>query len=235
MPPSTCRRTGCRHPAPPAPPSPSARRRRNRRRFACRSRVRVRAACRRRGYCPAGRHRAHAASPECCHAFRARRFRADRRRRRRAGRRASIACVASSAQPRRAISCCASPTFMFEGTATSIIFGLGRFQVVHQCDVVVHRFHLEARIVTLLLADGGDRVAFVVVRGKHHRLVRQSQKFAEDRLVLRACVAVLEIGAAGAADEQRVAGEHAVAHEETVGIVGMAGRVEHVDARRPRW
>jgi len=40
---------------------------------------------------------------------------------------------------------------------------------------------------------------------------------------------VLEIGAAGAADKQRVAGEHAVVHPEAVGIVGMAGRIEHVE------
>ena len=44
-------------------------------------------------------------------------------------------------------------------------------------------------------------------------------------------IAVLEIGAAGAADEQRVAGEHAVAEMETVRIVGMAGRIEHVEAQ----
>ena len=46
--------------------------------------------------------------------------------------------------------------------------------------------------------------------------------------VLLARVAVLEIGAAGAADQQRVAGEHAIAHQVAVGIVGVAGRIEHV-------
>ena len=55
------------------------------------------------------------------------------------------------------------------------------------------------------------------------------QQLVEDRIVLRARIAVLEIGAAGAADQQRVAGEHAVAHQEAVGIVGVAGRVEHVE------
>ena len=34
-----------------------------------------------------------------------------------------------SAQPRRAISCCARPIFMLDGTATSIIFGFGRFRL----------------------------------------------------------------------------------------------------------
>ena len=58
------------------------------------------------------------------------------------------------------------------------------------------------------------------------------QQLVEDRVVLRARVAVLEIGAAGAADQQRVAGEHAVAHHEAVGVVGVAGRIEHVE-RQP--
>ena len=49
--------------------------------------------------------------------------------------------------------------------------------------------------------------------------------------VLGARIAVLEIGATGAADQQRVAGEHPVAHTEAVGIVGVAGRVEHVEAQ----
>ena len=105
-----------------------------------------------------------------------------------------------------------------------------QFQVVHQRDIVVDRLHLQARIVALLLADGGDGVALVVVRREDQRLVGQAQQLAEQRFVLRARVAVLEIGAAGAADQQRVAGEHAVAHQEAVGIVGVAGRVQHVDA-----
>ena len=118
---------------------------------------------------------------------------------------------ASSAQPRRAISCCARPIFMLDGTATSIIFGFGRFRLAISVDIVVDRLDLQARIVALLLADGGHGVAFVVVRGKHHGLVGQPQQLAEQRFILRARVAVLEIGAAGAADQQRVAGEHAVA------------------------
>ncbi len=103
-------------------------------------------------------------------------------------------------------------------------------QAGHQRDVVVDRLDLQARIVALLLADGGHRVAFVVVRGKHQGLVGQPQQFAEQRFILRARVAVLEIGAPGAADQQRVAGKDAVAHQEAVGIVGVAGRVEHVHA-----
>ena len=67
------------------------------------------------------------------------------------------------------------------------------------------------------------------MRGKDQRLFRQPHQ-ALQALVLGAGIAVLEIGAAGAADEQRVAGEHAIAEMEAVGIVGVAGRVEHVEA-----
>ena len=99
---------------------------------------------------------------------------------------------------------------MLAGTATSIIFGLGRFRLFMRSTYSSTDFTLQARIERLLLADGADGVALVVVRRKDHRLVRQLQELAEDRLVLRARIAVLEIRAAGAADEQRVAGEHAV-------------------------
>ena len=43
------------------------------------------------------------------------------------------------------------------------------------------------------------------------RLLGELQQATEERVVLRARVAVLEIGPAGAADEQRIAGEDAVA------------------------
>ncbi len=58
-------------------------------------------------------------------------------------------------------------------------FRIRQFQVRHQRDIVVHRFHLQARIVAALFADGGDSVAFIVVRGKHHGFVGQTQQFPE--------------------------------------------------------
>jgi hypothetical protein len=42
-------------------------------------------------------------------------------------------------------------------------------------------------------------------------------------------ITVLEIGAAGAADEQGVTGEHPVGHDEAVGIVSVAGGVDRVE------
>ncbi len=66
--------------------------------------------------------------------------------------------------------------------------------------------------------------------GKYHGFIRQLEQPAEDGIVLGARAAVLEIGATGAADQQGIAGEHAIAHQIAVGIIGMAGRVHHVEA-----
>ena len=98
---------------------------------------------------------------------------------------------------------------MLAGTATSIILGWAD-ERRHQRGVFRGVAHFQARVETLLLADGADNIALVVVPGKDQRLVRQTQK-ALQALALGARVAVLEVGAAGAADQQRVAGEHPVA------------------------
>ena len=42
----------------------------------------------------------------------------------------------------------------------------------------------------------------------------------------------MEVGPAGAANEQRIAGEHPVRHDETVGIVGVTGRIHDIK-RKP--
>ena len=107
---------------------------------------------------------------------------------------------------------------------------IGQVQIVHQVDVFVDRLDLEARIEELFLADGRDGFALVVVRRIDQRVVGQLQQLVEDRIVLRARIAVLEIGAAGAADQERIAGEDAVGQQERIGIVGVAGRVQHVEA-----
>ena len=104
---------------------------------------------------------------------------------------------------------------MFAGTATSIIFGLGRFRLFINADIFVSRSHLKPRIVAFLLADRTDRVAFVVVRRKDQRLIRQFEHSIEQAVILRASVAVLEVGSAGTADQKRVAGENAIRHTET--------------------
>ena len=45
-------------------------------------------------------------------------------------------------------------------------------------------------------------------------------------------IAVLEVGAAGPANEECVAREHPVWHDETVGIVSVAGRIDDIE-RKP--
>ena len=50
--------------------------------------------------------------------------------------------------------------------------------------------------------------------------------------VLLARVAVLEVGTAGAANQQRIAGENAVRHDEAIGIVGVPGRIDYFE-RKP--
>ncbi|MCY1301398.1 hypothetical protein D9M70_510090 [compost metagenome] len=109
-----------------------------------------------------------------------------------------------------------------------------QLEVVHQVDIFVDGFHPETWIEVLLFADGRNRVALVVVRRVDERLVRQLQELVEDRVILLARVAVLEIRAPGAADQERVTGKdpppHVAAHQEGIGIVGMAGRIEHVEA-----
>ena len=119
-------RRQARHPAPPAPPSPSVRQRR--RRTASRLPGVAASPCSMPpGRCsPAGPDRARAAPPGFRRAARARAARADRSGPRRSCRSAPCASSAPSAQPRRAICSCARPWCMLAGTATSIIFGLGR-------------------------------------------------------------------------------------------------------------
>jgi hypothetical protein len=71
------------------------------------------------------------------------------------------------------------------------------------------------------------------MRGIDQRRFRQLEQPREDRLVLLARVAIRKVGPAGAANEQRVAGEHPFRHDETVGIVGVAGRIDDIE-RKPR-
>ena len=107
---------------------------------------------------------------------------------------------------------------------------IGQLQIGHQLDIFVDRAYLQARIVAFLLTDGGNGIALVVMGGEYHGFLRQLQEPVEDRFILCARRSVLEIGAAGAADQERVAGEDAVAHQVTIGIVGVAGRVHDVEA-----
>jgi hypothetical protein len=108
---------------------------------------------------------------------------------------------------------------------------VGQFQIVHQVDIFVDRFDLEARVEQLLFANRRNGVALIVMCRIDQRLVRQLEQLVEDGIVLRARVAILEIGAAGAADQQSIAREDTVIQQIGVRIVSMAGCVEHIEAQ----
>lgn len=79
--------------------------------------------------------------------------------------------------------------------------------------------------------DGADHIALIVVRRIDHGLVRELEQAPEKGFVLGARVAILKVRASGAADQQRVAREHAVRHEEAVRIVGVPWRIGDVEAQ----
>jgi hypothetical protein len=69
------------------------------------------------------------------------------------------------------------------------------------------------------------------MRGVDQRLIRQLQQPVEDGIILRPGIAILEVAAAGAADQQGVSGKDPVRQGETVGIVGVAGGIDHLQAQ----
>ena len=55
--------------------------------------------------------------------------------------------------------------------------------------------------------------------------VGQFQDAVEERIILLPGITILEVSAAGAADQQRVTGEYPVIHAETIAVICMAWRV----------
>src|SRR5439155_22045555 len=94
----------------------------------------------------------------------------------------------------------------------SNLLGVRKVQVFHEADkVALIGMAADARIVRTLLADRRHGATTVVVAGKNQAVVRQSEDLLGDRAVERAGVALLEIAAASAPNQQTVAGErHAV-------------------------
>src|ERR1700752_3958839 len=104
-------------------------------------------------------------------------------------------------------------------------------EVLHVADEVLLEDALgEARVVELLLADAGGGEAAVVVAGKERALLRQREDLPAHRAEQLPRVALLEIGAAAAANEERVAGE---GHRRVVEHVGHAA--PGVARRRARF
>ena len=71
----------------------------------------------------------------------------------------------------------------------------------------------------------------VVVGRVDRELGRQREQAAEEAVVQLLGVAGRQIGAPGGADEQRVAGQHAVGQHETDRVVGVPGGVQHPQAQ----
>ena len=93
---------------------------------------------------------------------------------------------------------------------------IGQIEIIHDVRVLVRGGYLQARLVRLLFPDRADRVALIVVAGIDERVVGQLQKLVEQRVISVPWIAVLEVRPARAADEQSVAGEHAVCHHEAL-------------------
>src|SRR5437762_1519350 len=87
------------------------------------------------------------------------------------------------------------------------------------------------RIVLLLLGDAGRGEAAIVVRRIEQAGLGQAEDAAAHRTVERARIALLEIGAARAADHDAVAGEGHALVVEHVGdaAVGVTGRRPHLE------
>src|SRR6476646_1871289 len=109
---------------------------------------------------------------------------------------------------------------------------IGKLQIVHEVDIFLDRFHLQARIEGLLLADRRDSVALVVMCRVNERCLGKLEQAVEYRLILLARVAVLEISAAGAPDQQRVTGKDTIRQDEAVRIIGVSRRIDSVE-RQP--
>ena len=90
---------------------------------------------------------------------------------------------------------------------------------------------LQARIARDLGADGRVAAPLVVVRRVDEQRRVEREQAAEQAVVERLRVAARQVGAAGAADQQGVAGEDAVLADQAHRVGGVAGRVQHLQAQ----
>ena len=164
---------------------------------------------------------------------RARRARPGRGRRRRSGARSSSIDMNGIAAAASASSCATVlPPLRLVRSASVRWVGHLEVEGAHQLDELGALALLQARIVGDLLAD--RRVTARPCSRAPGRPASASvelQQLAEQAVVERLGIAGRQVGAAGAADQQRVAGEHAVGEHQAHRIVGVAGRVEHAQAQ----
>ena len=68
----------------------------------------------------------------------------------------------------------------------------------------------------LFLPDGADRIALIIMVRIDQGFVGQGEQFAEQGVIGIGIVAMLEIGPSRAPDEQGIAGEDPVEHDEGI-------------------
>ncbi len=90
---------------------------------------------------------------------------------------------------------------------------------------------LQPRILREFLADGGVGTALVVVCREDLERRIEPQHTLEETLIERSCIAARQIGPPRAANEQRIAGKHAVLDGNAHGIACMAGRVQRLQTQ----
>jgi hypothetical protein len=73
------------------------------------------------------------------------------------------------------------------------LFRVRQVQALHDLDELVAAYIGESRTSSLLLADGADPAASIVVAGVHKRVVREGEQPRGDAVVERAGVAQLEV------------------------------------------
>ena len=110
-------------------------------------------------------------------------------------------------------------------------FGIWQIQIRHQFDICLTGTGLKARVESLLFANRRHHVSLIVMRRINKCAVRQFEKVAEERIILVTGIAVLEISAAGAPDQQRITGEHAIIHPEAIAVIRVAGGIHRVEAQ----
>jgi hypothetical protein len=110
----------------------------------------------------------------------------------------------------------------------------GQVQAAHHHDELVACTTRHPAVGGALLTDRGLGAALVVMRRIDTRVVGQAEEFLRQAVEQRARIAGLEIGAAAAVDQQRIAGEDAAHHAIGGGLLpqiahaagGMPGRVD---------
>jgi hypothetical protein len=98
----------------------------------------------------------------------------------------------------------------------------------HHLDKFAARPRLQARIAFDLGPDGGMAAALIIMGGIDLQGRVQFQQPIEQAVIERVGIASGKVGAAGGADQKRIAGKDPVVGQHAHGIPGMAGGVQRL-------